>query len=80
VLTRTEKARRGGRGGQGTYGGGAPCLSPGVIRELIAGLQLSSLHGSSENTRYSRNVWLWHRSAELGNVKSDDAAAAATMG
>jgi hypothetical protein len=47
------------------------------LRELIAGLELSSRCGSSENAGSSRNVWVWHQSTEL-DKKSDDAAVAAT--
>jgi hypothetical protein len=46
-------------------------------RELIAGLELSSRYGSSENTGSARNVWAWHQSTEL-DKKCNDAAAAAT--
>jgi hypothetical protein len=48
------------------------------LRELMAGLELSSRYGSSENAGSARNVRVWHQSTELDNVKSDDAAAAAT--
>jgi hypothetical protein len=44
----------------------------------MAGLELSFRSWSSENAGSASYVWLWHQSAELKNVKSDDAAAAAT--
>ena len=47
------------------------------FRELIAGLELPSRSGSSENAGSASNVWVWHQSTEL-DKKSDDAAAAAT--
>jgi hypothetical protein len=47
------------------------------LRELTAGLELSSRYGSSENAGSASNVRVWHQSTEL-DKKSDDAAAAAT--
>ena len=35
------------------------------LRELIAGLELSTRYGSSENTGSARNLWVWHQSTEL---------------
>jgi hypothetical protein len=44
----------------------------------MAGLELQSWYGSSENVESASSVWVWNQSTELENVKSDDAAAAAT--
>jgi hypothetical protein len=44
----------------------------------LAGLELSSRYGSSENAVSASHVWVSHQPTELENVKSDDAAAAAT--
>jgi hypothetical protein len=35
------------------------------LRELMAGLDLSSRHRSSENAGYASSVWAWYQSTEL---------------